>query len=578
MNRRAIVFLTMIGGLHAASGAEPFKEDLVLYKHPARYSAFPSLTKGTGDRLWVGFGWNTTRSHYGKAAGGQTGGIDLFSPDGGKTWHRQGEDPQYEARPEKLSGFVLSDGTILRIGPRMHEVLPGEKKQELVKRGIAVKEWPDGHISASYRVTMQRKPPESGRWETRQVELPPFASVGGFGTGCVLPDDTVLKPVYGRITVDDPADRCWVLRSSDKGDSWELVTIAYDGLHHLNEAELLSVPGGRVIAMIRNDPGNPALPPHEQGFLWQTHSDDAGKMWTEPQRTDIWGYPPHLLLLDDGDLLCTYGYRRVPYGVRACFSRDGGKTWDVEHEVILRSDALPDGPGPGKGSPGDLGYPRTAELSDGSLLTVYYITLGDGVTHIAASKWSRDYLGPADLPRGAAAIPRPDPSLPPEHVVGEAGPVRLIYGLMQSFIATEPQIRMVAVRVSRESARNDLTHTHGLSVVIRKPGKDSWWTEWMAESSVLKPEDVKTGAWNAFVFDGPVEVVPGQTYVLTVYNKDYLGGGKTRLKDGLVGDHAWYVNSGPGESADYPNGGMDPGQEADLAFKVYAQIGPLPTE
>ena len=43
------------------------------------------------------------------------------------------------------------------------------------------------------------------------------------------------------------------------------------------------------------------------------------------------------------------------------------------------------------GSSADLGYPKTVELSDGSLFTVYYFTLGDGVTHVAATKWARDY-------------------------------------------------------------------------------------------------------------------------------------------------------------------------------------------
>ena len=569
-----VVFVT-VGCLEAA---EPLKQDMVLYKHDARYSAFPSLTKGPGDQLWASFGWNTTRSHYGKAAGGETGGIALFSPDGGRTWLQRGEDPQYQPAPENLSGLVLSDGTIIRIGPRMHEVLPAEKKEELVKQGVAVKEWPDGHISASYRVLMQRKKPGSDRWETRQVELPRFASMGGFGVGCVLPDDTVLKPVYGHVTPDDPADRAWVLRSTDKGDTWELVTIASDGIRDLNEAELLCVPGGRVIAMIRNEPYHPKLPPHEQGFLWQTHSDDGGQTWSEPRRTEMWGYPPHLLLLSTGDVLCTYGYRRRPYGVRACFSRDGGTTWDVAREVILRSDALPDGPGPGKGHPGDLGYPRSEELSDGSIFTAYYITLGDGVTHIAATRWSPDYVGPADLARGPAAVPKPDPSLPAEHLIGETGPARLTYGLLQSFIATEPQVKLVAVRVSRESARSDLVHTHGLSVVIRKPSDNSWWTEWMGESRVLEPDEVDCGAWNAFVFDEPVAVTPGETYVLTVYNKDYVGGGETRLKDGLSGDHAWYLNSGPDHAGDYPNGSMSPGQESDLAFRVYGEVGPLPAE
>lgn len=185
-------------GEYGSHGSVDLKKDLVLYKHEGRYSAFPGLTKGAGDQLWVDFGWNTTRSHYGKAAGGETGGIGLFSPDGGATWYQQTKDAPYQPRPERLSGLVLSDGTIVRVGPRMHEVLPGEKKDELVKRGIAVKEWPDGHVSASYRVIMHRKRPDRDPWETRQVELPPFASMGGFGRGCVLPDDTILKPVYNK--------------------------------------------------------------------------------------------------------------------------------------------------------------------------------------------------------------------------------------------------------------------------------------------------------------------------------------------------------------------------------------------
>jgi hypothetical protein len=42
------------------------------------------------------------------------------------------------------------------------------------------------------------------------------------------------------------------------------------------------------------------------------------------------------------------------------FSTDNGETWDKDY--ILRDD----------GSSGDLGYPATVELNDGSLLTVYY--------------------------------------------------------------------------------------------------------------------------------------------------------------------------------------------------------------
>jgi hypothetical protein len=35
----------------------------------------------------------------------------------------------------------------------------------------------------------------------------------------------------------------------------------------------------------------------------------------------------------------------------------------------------------------DVGYAQSTELTDGSILTVYYITLADGVTHAACTRW-----------------------------------------------------------------------------------------------------------------------------------------------------------------------------------------------
>ncbi|MBQ5974044.1 MAG: exo-alpha-sialidase, partial [Oscillospiraceae bacterium] len=54
------------------------------------------------------------------------------------------------------------------------------------------------------------------------------------------------------------------------------------------------------------------------------------------------------------------GRRKEPFGQRAYVSYDGGETWADEY--VLRDD----------GFNGDLGYPATAELPDGSLITVYY--------------------------------------------------------------------------------------------------------------------------------------------------------------------------------------------------------------
>ena len=58
--------------------------------------------------------------------------------------------------------------------------------------------------------------------------------------------------------------------------------------------------------------------------------------------------------------MCVYGRRKEPFGESAMISRDGGKTWDMDY--ILHTDA----------PSGDLGYPASVELSDGSIFTVYY--------------------------------------------------------------------------------------------------------------------------------------------------------------------------------------------------------------
>jgi hypothetical protein len=56
----------------------------------------------------------------------------------------------------------------------------------------------------------------------------------------------------------------------------------------------------------------------------------------------------------------TYGHRRAPLGNQARVSDDHGRTWS---EAIIIS---------GDGISGDLGYPSTVQLDDGSLVSVWY--------------------------------------------------------------------------------------------------------------------------------------------------------------------------------------------------------------
>ncbi len=93
-------------------------------------------------------------------------------------------------------------------------------------------------------------------------------------------------------------------------------------------------------------------------------STDNGSTWRHLSRpvpdAGSGGNPPSMIRLRDGRLCLTYGYRAAPFGICARLSKDGGKTWgDVIH---LRDD----------GGSSDLGYPRTIQRSDGTIVTVYY--------------------------------------------------------------------------------------------------------------------------------------------------------------------------------------------------------------
>ena len=76
-------------------------------------------------------------------------------------------------------------------------------------------------------------------------------------------------------------------------------------------------------------------------------------------------------------------------GVRAMISTDDGYTFPDDTLTILRDDGKRSSDG-GRG--GDLGYPLTVQLDDGSLFTIYYMTCADGITHVAGTNWSEDEI------------------------------------------------------------------------------------------------------------------------------------------------------------------------------------------
>lgn len=162
--------------------------------------------------------------------------------------------------------------------------------------------------------------------------------------------------------------------SEDDGQTWRWLSEipAREGDRALDYHELHAVQcaSGKIVAQIRNH--NAA----NKGETLQSESADGGKTWSVPRSIGVWGLPSHLLRLRDDRILMTYGHRRKPFGNQARLSEDEGATWSEPVEIS------------GDGIGGDLGYPSTVELADGSFLTAWYEKLADSpMAQLRTAKW-----------------------------------------------------------------------------------------------------------------------------------------------------------------------------------------------
>jgi len=181
---------------------------------------------------------------------------------------------------------------------------------------------------------------------------------------------------------------CAVYRSKDKARSWEEIGIATYTLQMpwpedflwQREPSMCVIPNKMYVMCNCNRMKG-------DGFVRISRSTDRGKTWGPIIKTPVWGKPAHLLPVRDGRLVMTYGYRRPPWGVRACLSSDLGKTWDKDNEIIIRMDGgTPEGQ-PRRVGNTDLGYPVSMQLDDGRIFTVYYFNKDGSNCFIAATFW-----------------------------------------------------------------------------------------------------------------------------------------------------------------------------------------------
>ena len=191
----------------------------------------------------------------------------------------------------------------------------------------------------------------------------------------------------GRSTVrneDTPVDGIYACESVDDGENWTvLANIAKS--EDMTDAELMcephlvELPDGTLLGAIRVQTAGKG----NYFTVYTCFSHDGGRTWSTPEATGICGSPPHLLLHSSGVIIMSYARRVEPLGEYVRISLDGGKTWSEEKAIS------PASPSP------DCGYPSSVELSDGSVLSVYYQRYeSDDYCSILYSKWTLDELFP----------------------------------------------------------------------------------------------------------------------------------------------------------------------------------------
>lgn len=369
---------------------------MVIYKEKEHYCCFPHIARISDGSLAIVFR-RAGKFSAEAALRGQTTHHDMdssieaiFSFDEAETWPRESRKTIYKSSygVNDPSLTCLSDGSMLvrfvalevvpslRWGGRLDKIFAHRVDHGLVTMIVGNVLMLSTDCGKTWKTLGMLKAGEL----TRSVSRDPLIE---------MPDGSLLASVYEG--APQRCDRSWLLRSFDKGKTWhEPVILMADerwsgsqlqGVN-FNETSLVHLGNGEVFAMVRGDTSfhieNEFVPVGGVGELYSARSYDAGLSWTLPQKTGIWGQPGSVLLLSNGDLLCTYGYRRKPYGVRCVVSKDKGRTWDLSREYVIRDD----------GTTWDLGYPFSIELKNGNIFSTYYFVDEVGTRYIAGTTWS----------------------------------------------------------------------------------------------------------------------------------------------------------------------------------------------
>ncbi|MGR3218873.1 MAG: sialidase family protein [Candidatus Anammoxibacter sp.] len=345
------------------SGTNINKTSRVVIKEPGYHHGWPSVAL-TEDGTWVVV--FSGRRHQHVCPFGKT--LLVRSEDHGITWSAPdvvNNTPLDDRDPGLL---ILSDGTWLLT---WFTSIAFIEWQDICRKHYGdaeVESWQESILAANEDVRGKWL----GAWSRRSTDQghtwgPPVKTHASSPHGPIeISDGRLIYVGGGEVT---SATAIGVMNSMDQGRSWthcaqiKIPQGTQKGWY--SEPHAAETIDGRIVCLFRFE-----IPEKEQNktsfkhdFMMQTESRDGGRNWSELHQTPIKCHPPHIIRLHNNSLLAVYSGRYAPYGQKGCISCDNGKTWDVQHEILICDDAPPES---------DLGYPASIQLPDNSIYTVYY--------------------------------------------------------------------------------------------------------------------------------------------------------------------------------------------------------------
>ena len=316
--------------------------------------------------------------------------VVIRSMDGGKTWGLPQEVYNSELDDRDSNLLTMPDGTLV-LTWFTSNAFEHEMRPEWKPRCDRITQRMRDELIATW---LLRSYDKGHTWETTPHRLP----VGRHAGPTLLSDGSLI---YIGCQRDNNNDDHMLVYSSQDQETWnkigEVPAFRLDlgrKVLLINENHVLEIAPGRLLTVFRceqfSGPNHYRDKQyHYEGGLYQSVSEDNGKTWTEATPLPMWGYPPHLIRLQSKAILCAYSHRHEPYSIRAVLSYDDGKTWDVDNIITLHQWAKHP----------DMGYPVSLEIEQGEILTVFYCSR-QGFTYKTGQPWEDEAGKKGSTPEG----------------------------------------------------------------------------------------------------------------------------------------------------------------------------------